>query len=170
MEELMKMIRLVPDFPKKGILFRDITPVLLDGNIFRKVIEMLKKEIPMGVTKIAAIESRGFIFGAVIAYELGIGFVPIRKSGKLPWKKIKMEYDLEYGTDTIEIHEDAIKNGEKVVLIDDVIATGGTALASAKLIEKCGGVVEKIIFLIELEGLNGREKLKEYNVFALIKC
>ncbi|MQK95298.1 adenine phosphoribosyltransferase, partial [Escherichia coli] len=115
------------------------------------------------------IESRGFIFGAALAYLLGVGFVPIRKSGKLPWKKVKMDYDLEYGTDTIEIHQDAIEKSEKVILIDDLLATGGTALASAKLIEKCGGIVKKILFLVELTDLNGREKLKNYDVFSLIK-
>ncbi|MCM8785030.1 MAG: adenine phosphoribosyltransferase, partial [Candidatus Omnitrophica bacterium] len=130
---------------------------------------IFKKETPKDIKKVVAIESRGFIFGASLAYLLGIGFVPIRKSGKLPWKKVRMDYDLEYGTDTIEIHEDAIEKGEKVVLIDDLLATGGTALASVKLIEKCGGIVEKILFLVELTDLNGREKLKNYDVFSLIK-
>jgi len=169
MKDLKSLIRTIPDFPKKGILFRDITPVLQDGKVFRKVIMTFKKETPKDITKIVAIESRGFIFGASLAYSLCVGFVPIRKSGKLPWKKVKMDYDLEYGTDTIEIHEDAIKKGERVVLIDDLLATGGTAFASVKLIEKCGGIVEKILFLVELEELKGREKLKDYDVFSLIK-
>jgi len=169
MKDLKNLIRTIPDFPKKGILFRDITPVLQDGEAFRKVITIFKKETPKDITKVVAIESRGFIFGASLAYLLGVGFVPIRKSGKLPWRKVKMDYDLEYGTDTIEIHEDAIKKGEKVVLIDDLLATGGTAFASAKLVEKCGGIVEKILFLVELEELKGREKLKGYEVFSLIK-
>ncbi|MCM8803267.1 MAG: adenine phosphoribosyltransferase [Candidatus Omnitrophica bacterium] len=169
MKELKNLIRTIPDFPKKGILFRDITPILQDGNAFKKVITIFKKETPKDIKKVVAIESRGFIFGASLAYLLGIGFVPIRKSGKLPWKKVRIDYDLEYGTDTIEIHEDAIEKGEKVVLIDDLLATGGTALASVKLIEKCGGIVEKILFLVELTDLNGREKLKNYDVFSLIK-
>jgi len=169
MKDLKSLIRTIPDFPKKGILFRDITPVLQNGEAFRKVILTFKKETPKDITKVVAIESRGFIFGASLAYLLGVGFVPIRKSGKLPWKKVKIDYDLEYGTDTIEIHEDAIEKGEKVVLVDDLLATGGTAFASCKLIEKCGGIVKKILFLVELEELKGREKLKEYNIFSLIK-
>lgn len=169
MKDLKSLIRTIPDFPKKGILFRDITPILQNGDAFKEVIKIFKKETPKDITKVVAIESRGFIFGASLAYLLGVGFVPIRKSGKLPWKKVKMDYDLEYGTDTIEIHEDAIKKEEKVVLIDDLLATGGTALASCKLIEKCGGIVEKILFLVELVDLNGREKLKDYDVFSLIK-
>lgn len=169
MKDLKNLIRTIPDFPKRGILFRDITPILQDGNAFKKVITIFKKETPEDIKKVVAIESRGFIFGAALAYLLGVGFVPIRKSGKLPWKKVKMDYDLEYGTDTIEIHEDAIEKSEKVILIDDLLATGGTALASAKLIEKCGGIVKKILFLVELTDLNGREKLKNYDVFSLIK-
>ncbi|MFN4227900.1 MAG: adenine phosphoribosyltransferase [Candidatus Ratteibacteria bacterium] len=169
MKELKNLIRTIPDFPKKGILFRDITPILQDGNAFKKVITIFKKETPEDIKKVVAIESRGFIFGAALAYLLGVGFVPIRKSGKLPWKKVKMDYDLEYGTDTIEIHQDAIEKGEKVILIDDLLATGGTALASVKLIEKCGGIVNKILFLVELTDLNGRKKLKDYDVFSLIK-
>ncbi|MCS7179862.1 MAG: adenine phosphoribosyltransferase [bacterium] len=169
MKDLKNLIRTIPDFPKKGILFRDITPILQNGDAFKEVIKTFKKETPKDITKVVAIESRGFIFGASLAYLLGVGFVPIRKSGKLPWKKVKMDYDLEYGTDTIEIHQDAIEKGEKVILIDDLLATGGTAFASVKLIEKCGGIVEKILFLVELTELNGREKLKDYNVFSLIK-
>ncbi|MGC8976795.1 MAG: adenine phosphoribosyltransferase [Candidatus Ratteibacteria bacterium] len=169
MKNLKDLIRAIPDFPKKGIIFRDITPVLQDGKAFREVIDIFKSQTPEGIKKVVAIESRGFIFGAALSYLLGIGFVPIRKSGKLPWKKIKMEYDLEYGTDTIEIHQDGIKNGERVVLVDDLLATGGTALASCKLIEKCGGIVGKILFLVELTDLNGRGKLKDYDVFSLVK-
>ncbi|MCM8818111.1 MAG: adenine phosphoribosyltransferase [Candidatus Omnitrophica bacterium] len=169
MKDLKKYIRTIPDFPKKGILFRDITPILQNNQLFKEVIEIFKKEIPKDIKKVVAIESRGFILGAAVAYLIGAGFVPIRKSGKLPWKKIKMSYNLEYGTDVIEIHEDAIKKGEKVVLVDDLLATGGTAYASAKLIEKCGGIVRKILFLVELEELSGRDKLKDYDVFSLIK-
>jgi adenine phosphoribosyltransferase len=169
MVDLKNLIRTIPDFPKKGILFRDITPVLQNGEAFREVIKIFKENTPKEITKVIGIESRGFIFGSSLAYLIGVGFVPIRKSGKLPWKKVKMEYDLEYGTDTIEIHEDAIEKGEKVVLVDDLLATGGTAFAACKLIEKCGGIVKKIIFLVELEALKGREKLKGYDVFSLIK-
>lgn len=169
MENLKDLIRTIPDFPKKGILFRDITPILQNGDVFKKVIEKFKEETPKEISKVVAIESRGFIFGSALSYLLGVGFVPIRKSGKLPWKKVKMDYDLEYGTDTIEIHQDAIEKNEKVVLVDDLLATGGTALASCKLIEKCGGIVKKILFLVELTELNGREKLKDYDVFSLIK-
>lgn len=169
MRNLKSLIRTIPDFPKKGILFRDITPILQNGKAFKEVIMTFEKETPKNVKKVVAIESRGFIFGAALSYLLGVGFVPIRKSGKLPWKKVKMDYDLEYGVDTIEIHKDGIKKGERVVLVDDLLATGGTALASCKLIEKCGGIVEKILFLIELTDLNGREKLKGYNVFSIIK-
>ncbi|MCM8803786.1 MAG: adenine phosphoribosyltransferase [Candidatus Omnitrophica bacterium] len=169
MKDLKSLIRTIPDFPKSGILFRDITPILQDGEAFKQVILTFKKETPKNVKKVVAIESRGFIFGSPLSYLLGVGFVPIRKSGKLPWKKIKMEYDLEYGVDTIEIHQDGIKKGERVILIDDLLATGGTAFASVKLIEKCGGIVEKILFLVELTDLNGRERLKDYDVFSIIK-
>ena len=169
MKYLKNLIRMIPDFPKEGILFRDITPLLADKNAFSEVIKILKENTPEGVTKIVGIESRGFIFGGALANVLKVGFVPIRKTGKLPWKTIKIEYDLEYGIDSLEIHQDAIKKGEKVVLIDDLLATGGTAAASAELIEKCGGEVVKIMFLIELEELAGRDKLKNYNVFTIIK-
>jgi len=164
-----KLIRIIPDFPKEGVLFRDITPLLADAVAFSKVIETFKKEVPPGVNKIAGIESRGFIFGGALATILNLGFVPIRKRGKLPGKTIRIEYDLEYGTDCLEMHDDAIGKGEKIVLIDDLLATGGTSLASTKLIEKCGGQVVKIMFLIELEELAGRDKLKNYDIFTIIK-
>jgi len=169
MENLIKFIREIPNFPKKGILFKDITPLLENGNAFSDVISIFVKECPPDVDKIAAIESRGFIFGSALAYHLKKGFVPIRKSGKLPWEKVKVEYDLEYGTDIVEMHKDGIKKGEKVVLVDDLLATGGTALASCHLIEKCEGIVEKVLFLIELKELNGREKIKDYNIFSILK-
>lgn len=169
MKYLEKLIRKIPDFPKQGILFRDITPLIADGNAFSDVIKIMKENVPEGVTKIAGIESRGFIFGGALAEVLGVGFVPVRKAGKLPWKTIKEEYALEYGTDSLEIHQDAISKGEKVVLVDDLLATGGTAAASTRLIEKCGGDVVKVMFLIELEELGGREKLKDYDVFTVIK-
>lgn len=168
MKNLEALIRTIPDFPKKGILFRDITTLIENPEAFKSVIDSFRKNIPAGVNKLVAIESRGFIFGGALALKLGLGFIPVRKSGKLPGKTIKVEYDLEYGTDTLEIHEDAIKNGDKVVLIDDLLATGGTALASCRLIEKCGGKVKKILFLIELDELAGYEKLKKYDVFSLL--
>ncbi len=168
MKNLESLIRTIPDFPKKGILFRDITTLLENPHALREVIDIFKKNIPSGINKLVAIESRGFIFGAALALELGIGFIPVRKSGKLPGKTIKATYDLEYGTDTLEIHKGALGKGDRVVLIDDLLATGGTALASCRLIEKCGGNVEKILFLIELDELAGSEKLSKYDVFSLL--
>ncbi len=168
MKNLEKLIRTIPDFPRKGILFRDITTLIQNPEALKSVISSFKKNIPGGVNKVVAIESRGFIFGGALAVKLGLGFIPIRKRGKLPGKTIKVDYDLEYGTDTLEIHSDAIKEGDKIVLIDDLLATGGTALASCRLIEKCGGKVEKILFLIELDDLAGSRKLQGYDVFSLL--
>ncbi len=167
--DLKQIIRTIPDFPKKGIMFRDITPVLADAAAFRYVIQQFLgyckgKEI----TVVASAESRGFIFGSVLAYELGVSFVPLRKPGKLPYKKIRQEFQTEYSTDAFEIHEDAIKNGDKVLIVDDLIATGGTAKAAAGLIEKLGGKVVGFAFLIELSFLNGREKLEGYDVFSIV--
>ena len=169
MKNLSKRIREIPDFPKKGILFRDITPLLSDGKAFREVIEIFKNQCPEGIEKVVAVESRGFIFGSCLAYSLGVGFVPVRKAGKLPYKTLRVEYDLEYGKDVLEMHEDGISKGEKVVVVDDLLATGGTALACCQLVEKCGGKVEKILFLIELAELKGIEKLKGYDVFSILK-
>ncbi|MCX8082864.1 MAG: adenine phosphoribosyltransferase [bacterium] len=168
MKEIKTLIRTIPDFPKKGILFRDITPVLKDPDAFRKVIDAFQRNTPLNIDKVVAVESRGFIFGSALAFNLGVGFVPVRKSGKLPGKTIKTKYDLEYGTDILEIHEDAIEKGDNVILVDDLLATGGTALASCKLIEKSGGIVKKILFLVELDDLKGVKKLKDYDVFSLI--
>ena len=168
MRNLETFIRAIPDFPKKGILFRDITTLLENQEAFKTVINSFAKVVPSCADKLVAIESRGFIFGGALAFKLGLGFIPVRKIGKLPGKTIKVEYDLEYGTDTLEIHEDAIKKEDRVILIDDLLATGGTALASCNLVEKCGGQVEKILFLIELDELSGSEKLKEYDVFSLL--
>jgi adenine phosphoribosyltransferase len=163
-------IRDVSDFPKKGIIFKDITPVLQNKALFAEVIDILSESVRGNrVDQIAGIESRGFIFGAALSTILNVGFIPIRKPGKLPYKKYRKEYQLEYGTDALEIHQDAVSNSEHVLLIDDLLATGGTALAAAKLLEQCGGTVEKILFLIELEFLNGIDQLKEYNVQSLIK-
>jgi adenine phosphoribosyltransferase len=168
-ERLKAAIRDVPDFPKPGILFKDITPVLLDPSLFREAVDGFVERCRVrGATKIAAIDARGFFFGGAVADRLGLGLVPIRKKGKLPYKTYEQSYDLEYGTATVTIHRDAFRKGEKVVLIDDLLATGGTAAASAKLIEMAGGTVAEMAFLIELAFLKGREKLRGYEVFAPI--
>ncbi len=166
---LKEKIRNVPDFPVKGIQFKDITTLLADGKAFQATVDAMYEQFKdTKIDKIAAIESRGFIFGSALAYKLGIGHVPIRKPGKLPAETISEEYELEYGTDKMEIHVDAIAEGEKVLLVDDLLATGGTASASCRLIEKLGGSVVGLAFLIELPFLNGRKKLEKYNVHALI--
>lgn len=165
--DIKAAIRDVPDFPVAGIIFKDITPVLGDPELLAASIQLfVERHRGKGVGRIAAIDARGFIFGGAIAKELGIGFVPIRKKGKLPYKSIEESYDLEYGSATLCVHEDAFQKGEKVVIIDDLLATGGTAAATVKLVEAAGGVVESIDFLVELAFLNGREKLAGYEVFA----
>lgn len=161
------LIRIVPDFPKPGILFKDITPLLQNAEAFRSATKALGEGLEK-VDSIVAIESRGFIFGAAIAQALGKGLVLVRKAGKLPSKAIRETYQLEYGSDALEIHEDAILPGSSVVIIDDVLATGGTARAAMKLCERLGGQVESIRFLIELAFLRGRENLKPYPVKSLI--
>ncbi len=168
MNKLENIIRTIPNFPKEGVLFRDITTLLKDAESLKKVINLFKEEVSFSVDKVVAIESRGFIFGGALALALNAGFVPIRKSGKLPWEKIDVEYSLEYGTDVLEMHKDGISEGERVVLIDDLLATGGTSKAACSLIEKLKGRVEKILFLIELDDLKGIDKLKGYDVFSLI--
>lgn len=166
---LSEKIRTIPDFPKKGISFKDITTLIGDGEAFRKSIqEMAMYCREVGADVIVGPESRGFIFGAPLAYELGLGFVPVRKPGKLPAEIISCEYELEYGTDCLEMHKDAIKPGQKVVIADDLLATGGTINATGKLIESVGGKVVGTTFLIELEFLNGRDKI-DYDVFSLVK-
>lgn len=168
--DLKKYIADVPNFPKEGILFKDITPLLGDGEAFAFSCDELKTfASSLGADVIAGPESRGFIFGCPVATKLNIGFVPIRKPNKLPRETVSESYDLEYGSNTICIHKDAIKPGQKVVIIDDLLATGGTMKAAVKLIEKLGGVVVGIGFLIELEDLKGRELLKDYTVKSLIK-
>jgi adenine phosphoribosyltransferase len=167
--QIRQAIRDVPDFPKKGILFKDITPVLCDSKLFSAAIELLaEKAATHRIDAVAAVEARGFILGSALAQRLGRGFIPIRKPGKLPYKTYRESYDLEYGTDALEIHQDAIHNGQRVLLIDDLLATGGTALAAAKLIGRCGGYVEMILVLVELDFLHGRQKLKEYSAQSLI--
>lgn len=169
MKQLEEYVRTIPDFPEPGIMFRDVTSVLQDADGFKLAVDsMLKLLDGVSFDVIAGAESRGFIFGAPLAYALGKPFVLIRKKGKLPCETISKSYELEYGTAEIEMHTDAIGSGQKVVLVDDLIATGGTIAAAAELIEQLGGNVVKIIFLMELAGLNGREKLKKYDVDAVI--
>lgn len=168
--DLAKMIRDVPDFPVEGILFKDITTLIKDPDAFQEAIAALLDQcIAEDIDIVAGIESRGFIFGAPLAYELGAGFVPIRKPGKLPAEKISVSYTLEYGTNMLEIHRDAIEPGQRVLLVDDLLATGGSAKASVDLIEELGGQVVGIVFLIDLTFLKGVEKLEGYDVFSLIK-
>lgn len=167
---LKAAIRDIPDFPKKGILFKDITTLLARGDVFQSVINQIAARFkPKKIEKIAGIESRGFIFGAPVAYKLGAGLVLIRKKGKLPYKTHSATYQLEYGTDTLEMHQDAVLEGTRVLIVDDLLATGGTARATAELVEKAGGKVAGFAFLIELEFLKGRNNLAGYNVFSLIK-
>ncbi len=168
--DLKSKIRTIPDWPKKGIMFRDITPLLQDKKAFKYVIDKFYERYKgKNIGVIVAIESRGFIFGSVLAYKLGCSFVPIRKEGKLPHKTMKQEYSLEYGNAVVEIHEDAIKQGDKVLIVDDLIATGGTISATIKLVELLGGKIIEIAFVIELIDLKGRDKLKDYNVFSLVE-
>jgi adenine phosphoribosyltransferase len=170
MDELKKMIREVPDFPKKGILFYDITTLLKDKSGFKKVIDLLTERIrPLQPEVILGIEARGFIFAPALAYNLGVGFVPVRKPKKLPAETERISYELEYGMDTLEMHKDAVTSGMNVVIADDLLATGGTALASARLVEKLGGKVAAVSFVIELEGLKGRDRLNGYEVVSLLK-
>ena len=168
--DLKSKIRDVPDFPKKGIIFRDITPILKDPLALKQAVQELKYRcLGKRVDAIVGIESRGFILGSILAHELGVGFVPVRKAGKLPWTTIKEEYTLEYGTATLEIHKDAIEDGQNVIICDDLLATAGTALAATKLIEKLGGNIISLLFLVELSFLKGRERLNKYEVVSLIK-
>jgi adenine phosphoribosyltransferase len=168
--DLKAAIRSIQDFPEKGIIFRDITTILQDGKVFRESVEMMAQaaaEFDFDI--IAGPESRGFIFGTPLAYKLEKGFVPVRKKGKLPYETIEKSYDLEYGSATIEIHTDSIKKGERVLIVDDLLATGGTGRAIVDLIEEAGGIVVGFLCLIELEGLNGRELFDGYEIRSLIK-
>lgn len=169
LDAIRSAIRDIPNFPKPGILFKDITPILRDPQLFRAAVALfVERHRGRTLHRIAAIESRGFLFGAAVAHELGVGLVPIRKKGKLPYKTVEQTYALEYGTATIEAHEDAFAPGESVLLIDDLLATGGTAEAACRLIEKLGARVLEIDFLIELAALRGREKLAPLPIFAPI--
>lgn len=168
--DLKSYIRDIPDFPKKGIIFKDITTLLQDRGAFRQAIEQLAERFKAEkIDLVVAIDARGFILGGALAYKLGAGFVPVRKKGKLPYKTNSAAYELEYGTDTLEVHNDAIKPGERVLIIDDLLATGGTMQAVTDLVQNLKGEIAGIGFLIELTFLNGIEKLKSFPVFSLIK-
>ena len=168
--DLEKYIRDVPDFPTEGIIFKDITPLLADAEALAEAVRLLAEPFEgAGVELVAGIESRGFIFGGAVARQLGAGFVPLRKPGKLPYKTVRKEYALEYGTDAVEIHADAVQPGQKVLMVDDLLATGGTAKATIDLVEQLGGEVVAVLFLIDLTFLKGVEKLKGYDVYSLIK-
>lgn len=169
MKKIEEYVRSIPDFPEPGIIFRDVTSILQDAQGLRLAIDLMQEKLKdVDFDVVAGTESRGFIFGVPIAYNMKKSFVPVRKKGKLPCETVSMEYDLEYGTAQIEIHKDAIKPGQKVVVIDDLIATGGTVEAAVKLIESLGGEVVKIVFLMELAGLEGRKKLAGYDVESVI--
>jgi adenine phosphoribosyltransferase len=168
--DLKQHIRSVPDFPKAGILFYDITTLLRDPQGYRMTIDMLSTPFDgQGIDAVVGIESRGFILGAAVAHRIGAGFIPIRKPGKLPAKAIKETYDLEYGKDALEIHEDAVRRGQKVLIVDDVLATGGTAAAAVQLVRKLGGDLHGLAFLIELLFLNGKQKIAGENVYSLLQ-
>ena len=167
--ELKDTIRAIEDYPKEGVIFRDITTLLKDKDAFKKSVDEMAAKIDDDVDKIIGIEARGFIFGAALAYKLNKGFIPVRKPGKLPWDKISESYDLEYGEDSIEIHEDAIEPGEKVVIVDDLLATGVTSKACLKLVRSLGGEVSSLVFLAELEGLKARDELKGEKVHSVIR-
>ena len=166
--ELLDKIRTVPDFPKKGIMFRDITTLLKDGPAFHKAVDLLYDRYRSAkIDIVVGVESRGFILGSVLAYRLGVGFVPLRKPGKLPAPSAQERYSLEYGTDALEIHNDAIVAGQRVLLHDDLLATGGTMLAGCRLVERLGGSIVGLCFLVELTSLKGRERLAPRDVFSL---
>ncbi len=168
-QALASAIRSVPDFPKKGIIFRDITTLLKDKDMYRLYVDILYERYKNHrIDKIVGVESRGFIGGSALAYRLGAGFVPVRKPGKLPAEKIRKEYQLEYGTDAVEIHRDAIAKGERILLHDDLLATGGTIEAACKLVEQLGGNIVGLSFLIELSFLQPRKRLSQYDIFSLV--
>ena len=169
MERLKARIRDIPDFPKPGILFKDITPLVKDPASSRLAVhQLLHPFLGETITAVAGMEARGFIFGSLVAWELGVGFVPLRKPGKLPYDVQSVSYDLEYGSAALEVHTDALKPGDRVLLIDDLLATGGTARASCELIESLGGEIVACAFVVELDELGGREKLAGYSVHSLL--
>jgi len=168
-DELKAAVRDVPDFPIKGILFKDITPILQDGKLFHIAVDAFADRFKgKNVDGVVGIDARGFIFAGAVAYKLGIGFVPVRKKGKLPYKTVVTSYTLEYGSETSEMHVDSIKKGDNVIIVDDLLATGGTAMAAATLVKQLGANIVEIDFLIELSFLKGRERLKEFPLFAAI--
>jgi len=171
LEEILRArVRDIPDFPKAGIVFKDITPLLADEVAFSSVIDEIVVSFGRGtIDKVVGIEARGFIVASPVAYHFGAGFVPVRKQGKLPWQTRSETYELEYGEETLEIHRDAIAPGERVAIVDDVLATGGTALATARLVEALGGKIQGMAFVIELGRLNGRERLGSYDVLSLLR-
>ena len=170
MEHLKSKIRHVPDFPKPGILFYDITTLLQDAQGLQEAIDSLTAPfISDGIDIVVGVESRGFIFGSAVAYRLGAGFVPVRKRGKLPSTALRGSYDLEYGTDSLEIHDDAVQKGQRVLIVDDLLATGGTAKCTSDLVRQSGGHVHALAFLIELEFLNGRQKLAGERLYSVLK-
>ena len=169
-EYIKSKVRSIPNWPIKGVIFRDITTLLQDPKAFKEICQIFyNRYVNEKVDRIVGIDARGFLFGSVLAVELGIGFVPIRKKGKLPYKTISESYTLEYGEETIEIHEDAIDPGDRIVIIDDLMATGGTIAASAALVEKLGGEILECAFVIELPDLKGREKMGDRNLFAILE-
>ena len=169
-EYIKSNVRSIPDWPIQGVIFRDITTLLEDPKVFKTICAIFyNRYVDQKVDKIVGIDARGFIFGAVLAYQLDISFVPIRKKGKLPYKTISESYSLEYGEETIEIHEDAISSGDRIVIIDDLMATGGTIAASAALVDKLGGDILECAFVIELPDLRGRDKMQNRNCFAIIE-
>ncbi len=169
-DSIRAAIRDVPDFPKPGILFKDITPVLQDPRLFRECVDLFTERCRAArAEKIAAIDARGFLFAGAVCDRLGIGLVPVRKKGKLPYRTFESTYDLEYGSATIAVHQDAFRPGERVVVLDDLLATGGTAEAAARLVEQAGGVVVEMVFLVELAFLEGRERLKRWSVYAPVR-
>ena len=170
MEKFKRLIRNVPDFPKKGVLFYDITTLLKNAKAFREVLDLFTaKYVNQKIDLVLGVESRGFIFAPILAYRIGAGFVPVRKPGKLPAESIKVTYDLEYGKDSLEIHKDAIQPGQRVLIVDDLLATGGTAAAVTRLVQQMGGQVTGLAFLVELEFLDGRKKLNGFEVFSLLQ-
>jgi len=168
--KLQDTIRSIPDFPKPGILFRDVTTLLSDKKAFKQAVDLLVAKFKgKKIDVVVGVEARGFIIGGALAHKLGVGFIPVRKKGKLPWKTKSVTYELEYGTDTLEMHEDALKPGDKILVVDDLLATGGTVKAVTDLIKQFGGKIIGIAFLIELFDLKGKDKLKGYPVYSLIK-
>src|SRR5246127_76202 len=168
-DQLKKLIREIPDFPKPGILFYDITTLLRDKAGFAQLIDLFSEHyIGRQIDLILGMEARGFIFGPALAYRLNAGFVPVRKPGKLPAATVKCEYELEYGSNCLEVHKDAIEQGQRVLIVDDLLATGGTAEATARLVKSLGGEIAGLAFVVELDFLNGHDKLKPYNVFSLL--